>query len=207
MNKKDTIAILAIGIAVGLLIIPVVRTTVPDAVPAVYFGLFLVMAVGAPVGLFLASLLARFWRATYQLGKFAAVGVLNSFVDLGVLNALIFLTGQSAGWLYGLFKTVSFLAAVTNSYFWNKHWTFESKSRSTVAETIRFYLVSLGGWAVNVGLAMLIVNIIPRPDVISPNLWANIGAFVAILGSMTVNFLGYKLFVFNKGVVANPSAS
>ncbi|MBZ1356258.1 MAG: GtrA family protein [Candidatus Nealsonbacteria bacterium] len=53
------------------------------------------------------------------------IGTLNIFIDLGVLNFLIALTSITVSLYYTLFKSISLLVAATNSYFWNKHWTFK----------------------------------------------------------------------------------
>ena len=70
----------------------------------------------------------RFWAPLEQVGKFAAVGSLNTFLDLGIVNLLILLTSVAAGWTFSLFKAAGFLLAATNSYFWNKFWTFQSRT-------------------------------------------------------------------------------
>jgi len=79
------------------------------------------------LGLFVAFFLGKFLEVFYQLAKFVEVGVLNTLVDLGILSLLMAVTGIAGGIWYPVFKGASFLTATTNSYFWNKIWTFQKE--------------------------------------------------------------------------------
>ncbi|MDO8663552.1 MAG: GtrA family protein [Candidatus Wildermuthbacteria bacterium] len=137
-----------------------------------------------------------------QAVKFVLVGGLNTLIDLGVLNLLIFMTGIATGFGYSAFKGISFTVAVVNSYIWNKRWTFKgSESNKGAKEFGQFLVVSLIGFGINVGIASLVVNVIGNPFVfsgISAKLWANAGAIIATFCTMTWNFVGYKFIVFKK---------
>lgn len=134
--------------------------------------------------------------AIKQAIKFVLVGTLNTIVDLGVLNLLIFISGVASGLGYTAFKGVSFILAVINSYFFNKFWTFKSRGGAAKREFVQFFVVSVIGFGINVGVASLVVNIIGVKLGIAPKIWANIGAVCATLAAMTWNFLGYKFIVF-----------
>lgn len=129
-----------------------------------------------------------------QVIKFVIVGVGNTLVDLSVLNLLIFLTNATSGVPFIFFKTISFLVAVTNSYIWNRRWTF----RSDKQVFIKFLLISAVGLLLNVGSASFLVNIVGPQFGLSAKIWANIGAACGTLVVMTWNFLGYKFVVFRK---------
>lgn len=204
MSKKDFVLGLVIGGAVGLLSQPIISNILPDlqkVLPArgmvIHILAFLVFFIVAPVALFIASILGRITSVIYQFAKFAAVGTLNSFVDFGVLNTEIWLSGIDKGGMFLVFKAVSFIAGTTNSYFWNRFWTFQSSGRANAGEAVKFYSIAILGGLVNVGLAGFVVNYVGHAG-ISDKLWANIGALVGIFSAFLWNFLGYKFIVFRK---------
>jgi putative flippase GtrA len=203
MKKKDWISITIIGAAVGLLIQPILSTVTSSFhVASITFSLrveiFLFFTILAPVALLVLYWIGKLLPVVYQFGKFAAVGVLNSFVDLGVLNLEILAFGTPSAWPYRVFKGVSFLAATTNSFLWNKYWTFNSQEPANAQQTIKFYSVAFVGFVLNVALASYVFSNVARPASISPNLWANIGALVGVGAAFLWNFTGYKFWVFKK---------
>ncbi len=201
-TKKDFTLVTIIGAAVGLLSQPILSNVTSSFSIALTLNLRIAVFVGftiiAPVALFVLSLLGRIVPVIYQFGKFAAVGVLNTFVDIGVLNLEILAIGTPAAWPYRIMKAVSFLAATTNSFLWNKFWTFDSREPANTNQTLKFYSVAVVGFLLNVGTASYIFTNIARPAGITPNLWANIGAIAGVLAAFVWDFLGYKFFVFKK---------
>ncbi len=151
------------------------------------------------LGMVVASFLKERFLMIYQIAKFGLVGALNTFIDFGILNTAIILVETASGIHFPIFKGISFIAAATNSYFWNKHWTFEKKeSLFASGEFAKFIAVTFVGFLLNVGSASLIVNIVGPQYGIGENLWANIGAFVAVFVAFIWNFIGSKLIVFKK---------
>jgi putative flippase GtrA len=157
------------------------------------------------LGLLVAGWLAKLIKVIYQVAKFILVGTLNTFVDWGVLNLLIFLTAIASGPFYSVFKGAGFVIASINSYFWNKYWTFNKpvssvsqpgEQKSASKEILQFFVVSLIGFVMNVGVASLIVNWWGPQFGITAKLWANVGALCGTLVGLVWNFLGYKLIVF-----------
>lgn len=202
MTKKDLTAALVIGAGVGLLIQPILANTLTSMhlTLAVRISIFVFFTLFAPFALWLCSLVAKLWKAFYQFGQFAAVGTLNSFIDIGVFNLETFLYGGAAAAistpLFAVFKAISFLCATTNSFFWNRNWTFGSTDKVNAGEVTGFYTIALIGWGANVAVATLVKAIGPETK-----LWVDIVAPVAgILVTFIWNFVGYKYFVFKKKV-------
>lgn len=134
-----------------------------------------------------------------QFGKFVAVGFTNFFIDTGVLNLQIGLTGIESGWYYSLFKTISFIVAVTNSYFWNKFWVFEAgTSGSGRSEAFKFFAVNIVAIIFNVTIASLTVNYIDPIGGLDGKTWANVGAGVGSAFAIVLTFVGSRLLVFKK---------
>ncbi len=204
MNKKDLWLAVVIGAAVGLLAQPMLSTLgstlarlgVGNGMGA-RLGFFVFFLILAPVALWVAYLLSKVWGVLYQFAKFAAVGTLNSFIYFGVLNLLIAMTGIAKGTSYSLFVLLGFLFSTTNSFFWNKFWTFHSGDKASIGQAASFYLIAAGGALLNTGAASFVVNYIAHPGV-TDNLWANLGALIGIGVSFLWNFLGYKYFVFKR---------
>lgn len=217
MTKKDLGLVTIIGGAVGLLFQPIADNLISgspflrDLLGAASLSSLLRIAVFvgflmfAPLALWVANFLSQFWRVLYQFAKFAAVGTLNTFINFGVLNFLSLFFGKASGPLIPVFATAAFLAATTNSFFWNKFWTFGAKGAAEAKETLEFYLVSVGGWALNVSVVSIVVNYL-RPEGVSPQLWLNAGGMAGVAASFLWNFLFYKYIVFKKSDAASPAS-
>lgn len=206
MKRGDWWAILIIGAAVGLLFQPILANVAGsfnfNLTLSLRLEVFLAFVILAPLALFILSLIGKLVPVLYQFGKFAAVGVLNTMVDVGVLNLEILAFGTPAAWPYRIFKSISFLAATTNSFLWNKFWTFNSPEPADPSQTVKFYIVAVGGFLLNVGVASYVFSSLARPASISPNLWANIGAAGGVASAFLWDFIGYKYIVFKKKAVA-----
>ena len=199
---KDFIIASAIGFSVGFLVFLPARaftiypTPLNVVLSVIGFALFAPLALGVFKGI------ARKVPIFYQIGKFAAAGTFNSFIDLGVLNGLMIWTGIVGGSSFALLKAISFLFGKTSGYFLNKFWTFESQTRITWKEYIRYGLFTAVGFSLNVGIAAGLVNFVSPPLSLNQAMWANIATVIAILVSTSWNFLSYRLFVFH-----HPSAT
>ncbi len=199
--KKDYFLVAIIGFVSGLLSLPILKNIKLSFLQInLFMSLVIAIAVTvlAVIALWIAKIISGKIPAILQIAKFAATGVLNTLLDIGVLNLLMFAFSATSGASYSIFKGVSFIVANTNSYFWNKHWTFGSNKSATTKEFGQFFAVSFVGFLINTGIATLIVNFIGPVGGVSAALWANIGAMAATLASLVWNFLGYKFIVFKK---------
>jgi putative flippase GtrA len=200
-SKNDYWLVTIIGFLVGWLIL-LPATNLLDT----KFSFFIIagsvfgFTILAPLIFFIFKKISLFFRIAEQLGKFAAVGTLGTFLDLGILNALIILTGAAAGWRFTLFKTISFFIASLNNYFWHKFWTFESNSAVSLKDYGKFISVMLISAAVNVIVASFFVNIVGTPQGFPVKVWANISAGIAVIFSIAWSFSGLKFFVFEKRI-------
>jgi len=214
IEKKDFRNVVIVGAAVGLLFQPIADNLIKGSAFLSGFagghgltlplrlGIFLFFLFLAPIALWVASLLGRWRPVLYQFAKFGAVGTLNTFINFGVLNLQSVLTGIASGPLISVFATVSFLAATTNSFFWNRFWTFGAQGGPRAKEAVEFYLISVGGWALDVSAVYAVVNFL-RPEAISPQIWLNVGGMAGVAASFLWNFLGYKFIVFKRVAVAD----
>ena len=141
-------------------------------------------------------------KLLFQYGKFILVGVLNTLIDIGIFNILAALIPGVSGILLSVFKAISFIASVTNSYIWNKHWVFRKEDAARkqsdlrLSEAAHFFIVSTGGFIVNLITFAAAIAFIGTVFSVSTIVAGNISALVAALASMVWNFTGYKFLVF-----------
>jgi len=197
MKKSDAIITAAIGFINGAVFYGISKV-VEIEIPYIW----LLPLVFPPFGvlvMFVISLIGKKFLIILQWAKFFLVGTLNTFVDLGVLNGLILISGIAVGPWYSVFKGISFLVATLNSYLWNKHWTFGKREEVFAPkEYSKFLIVVIIGFFINVGIASFVVNIIGPQFGMGTKMWANVGAFTAVLFAWIWNFLGSKFIVFKK---------
>ncbi len=208
LSKKDYFLISIIGFCFAIFSIPILKNINLPFIHIDYFFIILMImffSVFAVFALWIASIIGNWFPVVFQFAKFGAIGAFNTFLDWGILNFLIGITGIAVGINYSLYKGFSFLIATVSSYFWNKHWTFSTSQKTNELETSdsssevgKFITVSTIGLGINVGLASLVVAITTPLQIMSPEQLATAGAALATILSLIWNFVGYKLWVFKK---------
>ena len=118
-----------------------------------------------------------------QLGKFCAVGASGYVVNLAVYTALI----KWAGLHYLAAAVVSFLVAVANNYWWNRHWTFVGTRGHFAYQGMRFAVVSL----VALGANLVVLRVL-----VALGVGKVVAQAIAIIAVTPLNFLGNKLWSF-----------
>lgn len=123
-----------------------------------------------------------------QAVRFALVGVLNTAVDYGVYALLILFAFFQRNYL--LAQILGYACGLCNSLFFNKRWTFAQRERMTGRQLVCFVAVNLAALGVSSSLLF----------VLREGLWMNLyGAkLLSTAGSLFVNFLGNRLFVFRE---------
>ena len=126
-----------------------------------------------------------------RLGRFGVSGVLGFGVDAGVL----YLLAPWLGW-YGA-RVLSFWAAATATWLFNRHFTFaDGAARGGMALWREYgsYLVAmLGGAAVNYGVYALTLHLLP------PAPWVPLlGVALGSCAGMVVNFAAARQVVFRR---------
>ncbi len=202
LRKTDIISGIVLGIIIAIFSFAVLKNLeyvipLPNFLLNSLWLILVVMPILIISWIIISYNLGRKWPSFYQFGKFIIIGFSNTAIDFGVLNFLMFVSGTDRGILFSVFKGISFVSAVTNSYLWNKFWTFEdNRSDKWERELIKFLAVSGTAFLINVAIASFIVNFLKPLPGISSTLWANLGAFVSLVFTIAWTFLGYKFFVF-----------
>lgn len=153
-----------------------------------------------------------------QVGKFAIVGVINTLVDVAILNVLVFLGFAATFIVFGqkflIANIISVAAAMINSFILNKQWTFKSDRGNVYLEAVKFFAITMIGMFVihqiifNTlyynftflsSMAVSIIHFIGLNKIFSDNFVVlNFSKAIAIFGSLIWNFIGYKFIVFKK---------
>ena len=199
MRRRDFIFAVITGLMTGFVAWRVLAFLgYPSLGTTSYAWLVILIPVLWILGVTLGYFLSRWIPSFSHFGKYVAVGFTNSAIDFGILNALIFLTGHATGVRYTIFKTISFIIAVTHSYFWNKFWVFGAgRSGRGKSEFFKFIATMVATSVVNVGIASWVTFSGPLWGV-SVNGWANFGAVVGSAIALIFSFTGLRLLVFKK---------
>ena len=136
----------------------------------------------------------------WQFFKFAVVGVVNTAVDWAVFfigSHYIFTEKSAEPWI----KAVAFLAAMLNSYLWNTIWTFRKDYKLAIGDAnnkntkkgvvfVKFAIVSIAGWIINVGTFQLVRFNGDQSQIIS--------LIAASAASTLLNFFMNKFWTYKK---------
>lgn len=132
----------------------------------------------------------------FQFIRFVIVGVVNTGLDLLVLNALVYIFVVKDPLIFSLCKGVSFIVAVINSYYMNKYFTFKKKETKK-NDFYLFIIISLVGLVINMAISGISFYLLGEfTNTISINLIATISGIIGALFSMLINYIGYSYFVF-----------
>jgi putative flippase GtrA len=138
--------------------------------------------------------------------KFSAVGALGFVIDIGIFNLL---TGR-LDWPEIPAEVVSFAAAVTSNFVWNRYWTYpDSRSKPVGRQAGQFAVVSTIGLVIRTVAFALILEpctalaelLLARPmagqlEVSAEQLGANLALGLVILIVLFWNFLANRLWTY-----------
>ena len=217
-GKKDLLLSLIVGEISAWLIWALAKGLLPADKYVSFGGYLKFLPIIFPIlclaGLYVGYLLGKKIAVIFQIAKFALIGGFNTLVDWGILSLAIFAFRRWLGiessdalltisaftiGFYSLFKAISFVIASTNSYFWNKFWTFKRQTAEKISkEFSQFFIVTFIGFLINVVIASGVFKMVTPIDGVNQDQWGIIAAVVATVFSMFWNFIGYKFIVFEQ---------
>jgi len=140
----------------------------------------------------------RLRRELTRFLKFGFVGIAGAVVDFGTF----FLLSTVLGVWDLLATTISFAAAVTSNFLWNRYWTYpDSRSKPVGRQASQFALVNLAGWAIRTPIfafgkpvfirliARLHLANLPDPAQIGPYLALALAVIVVLFWNFGINRL------------------
>src|SRR5438105_1210075 len=88
-----------------------------------------------------------------QLGKFLLVGLSGYIVNLAVFTFSL----QVLSVHHIAAATIAFAVAVTNNFWWNRHWTFSAREGHAGFQAARFFAISVGAFLIQVTILEILV--------------------------------------------------
>jgi putative flippase GtrA len=119
-----------------------------------------------------------------QLGKFLLVGLSGYVVNLAVFTFSL----QVLNVHHIAAATIAFGVAVTNNFWWNRHWTFAARDGHAGFQAARFFTVSVIAFLIQVAILELLVTGANMPKVMAQA--------ISLVLATPVNFVGNKLWSF-----------
>jgi len=119
-----------------------------------------------------------------QLGKFCAVGASGY-----VVNLCVFALCVGPFELHHLVAaTCAFVVAVTNNFWWNRHWTFQARDGRADFQAARFFAVSVAAFLFAAGVLELLVSVAGVAELAAQA--------ISIAAATPLNFVGNKMWSF-----------
>jgi putative flippase GtrA len=201
-KNSDVRNSLVLGLIIGLFLLFVMTNLkgeipMPGFLSSARWLIVVITPTFVTLWIYLTFNLGTRWPVFFQFGKFVTIGFSNTAIDFGLLNLFMYISHIERGLFFSLFKGLSFLVAVSNSFIWNKFWTFDNNYGEQLGrQFMKFLVVSGVAFIINVAVASLLVNVIGPIGEFSPTLWANIGALASLGITLSWTFFGYKFMVF-----------
>jgi putative flippase GtrA len=116
--------------------------------------------------------------------KFCAVGASGYVVNLCVFA--LFIGPLDAHHLVA--ATAAFAVAVTNNFWWNRHWTFRARGGRAGFQAARFFTVSVVAFIFAAAILELLVSVVGVAELPAQA--------ISIIAATPLNFIGNKMWSF-----------
>jgi putative flippase GtrA len=118
-----------------------------------------------------------------QLFQFGVVGASGYVVNLAVFAVVV----GPLNVHHIPAAIIAFCVAVTNNFWWNRHWTFDAKHGHAGFQAARFFTVSVTALGIN----LIVLELLVRSGMGDLSAQA-----LAVAIAMPFNFIGNKLWTF-----------
>jgi putative flippase GtrA len=145
----------------------------------------------------------RWQQLVREVMVFGIIGVVNTFVDIAILNILLFIGPLKA-------KIIATVVATTGSYLMNRYWTYAKRERASMRrEYVLFFVLNLIGLAIQLavlGLAKYGLHY-SEDGTLSDRIAFNVANIVGTALAMVFRFWSYRTFVFTAPTPAEAEAT
>jgi putative flippase GtrA len=121
------------------------------------------------------------WLQLFQFGIVGATGYLINLAVFAVANGALDIHYIPAA-------IIAFCVAVTNNFWWNRHWTFDARHGHAGFQAARFFTVSV---------LALVINLIALKLLVGGGMSELPAQAIAVAIAMPFNFIGNKLWTFD----------
>jgi putative flippase GtrA len=128
------------------------------------------------------TLKPRNWIQLLQFGLVGGSGYVVNLAVFAVLNGPLDIHYIAAAIL-------AFCVAVTNNFWWNRHWTFDAKHAHAGFQAARFFTVSV---------LALVINLIALKLLVGGGVTELPAQAISVAIAMPFNFVGNKLWTFDE---------
>jgi dolichol-phosphate mannosyltransferase len=106
-----------------------------------------------------------------------------------VINLAVFTLAFEVGGLHHLVAaTLAFAVAVSNNFWWNRHWTFGARDGRAGFQAPRFLTVSVAAFLLAAVILEVLVSVAGMPEIAAQA--------VSIAAATPLNFVGNKMWSF-----------
>jgi putative flippase GtrA len=119
-----------------------------------------------------------------QLMKFCGVGASGYVVNLCVFTVCV----EVFDLHHLIAATAAFAVAVTNNFWWNRHWTFRARGGHAGFQAARFFTVSVAAFLFAAAVLELLVSVVGVAEVPAQA--------ISIVVATPLNFIGNKMWSF-----------
>ena len=141
----------------------------------------------------------RAWRSTFiQFLRYCIVGGLNTVVDIGILNVLLWRFPTHNVQVLVAYNAIAYSSGAISSFFLNKYWTFRRTQRATPRELVRFGISIVLEIVYSSALVWLAGRIL-QPFIANITLWGNASKLVAVVCGAILSYLLMRFWTFANG--------
>jgi len=128
--------------------------------------------------------------------KFLVIGASNAVVDVVVLDGLLWLAPTRTEGILTFYNTIAVLAAICNSYIWNRRWTFRDVATGSYRERIMYVVQAVLNVVLNDVIVVLLSSYLVFSKSVPFFISSNTAKVVAMMSSSTISYGFMSYFVF-----------